>query len=205
MLPLLQHPGAVLHPGPAAGPWLLSPAPLPLHLATFHCQYGSQVTSLLQQPCKSGELWQAVSSLAALQEQYRELVEVGRGRVGAQQSYLSDSWEGLSLLQVQTLVFLIYCTLHYTPGDGAGEPELRPAAGPEGGCAEPGSGAPGCQQRGGVAGDAVPPVHLQAWREEEQEREEGTVQDWPGQSLRGWTWCWYRLGERSTPSSLSCP
>ena len=35
----------------------------------------------------------------------------------------------------------------------------------------------GCQQRGGVAGGAVPPVHLQAWREEEQEREEGYVQE----------------------------
>ena len=38
------------------------------------------------------------------------------------------------------------------PGDGAGEPELDPAAGPEGGCAEPGPGAPGSQRRGGVAG-----------------------------------------------------
>ena len=54
----------------------------PLHLATFHCQYGSQVASLLQHLCQGGELWQAVSSLAALQEQYRQLVEVGRGRVG---------------------------------------------------------------------------------------------------------------------------
>ena len=58
------------------------------------------------------------------------------------------------------------------------------------------------------SGEVVRPVMqylLSAWREEEQEREEGTVQDWPGQSLRGWTWCWYRLGERSTASSLSCP
>ena len=40
------------------------------------------------------------------------------------------------------------------PGDGAGEPELGPAAGPEGGCAEPGPGAPGSQRRvfGALAG-----------------------------------------------------
>ena len=29
----------------------------PLHLATFHCLYGSQVTSLLQQLYQGGELW----------------------------------------------------------------------------------------------------------------------------------------------------
>ena len=56
----------------------------PLHLATFHCLYGSQVTFLLQQLYQGGELWQAVSSLAALQEQYRGQVEVGRGRVGVE-------------------------------------------------------------------------------------------------------------------------
>ena len=27
----------------------------PLHLATFHCQYGSQVASLLQQLCQGGK------------------------------------------------------------------------------------------------------------------------------------------------------
>ena len=67
---------------PVAGPRLLPPAPLPLHLATFDCQHGSHVASLLQHLCQGGELWQAVSCLAALQEQYRQLVEVGRGRVG---------------------------------------------------------------------------------------------------------------------------
>ena len=79
---LSQHPGAVLHPGPAPEHRLLPPAPLPLHLAAFDCQHGSQVASLLQHLCQGGELWQAVSCLAALQEQYRQLVEVGRGRVG---------------------------------------------------------------------------------------------------------------------------
>ena len=65
---------------------------------------------------------------------------------------LADTAAWLLQPQVQTLIFLIYCTLHYMPGDGAGEPELDPAAGPEGGCAEPGPGAPGSQRRGGVAG-----------------------------------------------------
>ena len=66
----------MLHPGP-----LLSS---PLYLATFHCQYGSQVASLLQQLCQGGQVGQAVSSLAALQEQYREQVEEGRGKVGVE-------------------------------------------------------------------------------------------------------------------------
>ena len=89
---------------------------------------------------------------------------------------LSDSWEGLSLLQVPTLVFLIYCTLHYTPGDGAGEPELCPAAGPEGAVL---SLALGPRAASGEVLWPVVQCLLSAWREEEQEREEGKVQDWP--------------------------
>ena len=59
-------------------------SPLALYLATFHCQYRSQVASLLQQLCQGGQVGQAVSSLAALQEQYREQVEEGRGKVGVE-------------------------------------------------------------------------------------------------------------------------
>ena len=55
-----------------------------LHRATFHCQYGSQVASLLQQLCHGGQVGQVASSLAALQEQYREQVEEGRGKVGVE-------------------------------------------------------------------------------------------------------------------------
>ena len=55
-----------------------------MHLATFHCHYGSQVAFLLQQLYQGGELWQVVSSLAALQEQYRVQVEEGGGRVGVE-------------------------------------------------------------------------------------------------------------------------
>ena len=106
----------------------------------------------------------------------RSLAGAWQSDLRSQQSYLFDSWEGLSLLQVPTLVFLIYCTLHYTPGDGAGEPELCPAAGPEGAVLSLALGPRA------ASGDVLWPVVqclLSAWREEEQEREEGKVQDWP--------------------------
>ena len=126
------------------------------------------------------------------------LVSVREGGQGTAVSCVQEKTDHLQNLL--DLLKAADCSKDTKEPRGQGRKELETLL-----CAEPGSGAPGCQQRGGVAGGAVPPVHLQAWREEEQEREEGTVQDWPGQSLRGWTWCWYRLGERSTPSSLSCP
>jgi hypothetical protein len=52
--------------------------------ATFHCQYDSQVASFLQQLCQGAQVGQVVSSLVALQEQYRGQVGKGMGRVGVE-------------------------------------------------------------------------------------------------------------------------
>ena len=82
-LRLSQHPGAVLHPGPAPEHRLLSLALLP-PAPGYQYQYGSQVASLLQQLCQGAQVALVVSSLVALKKQYRGQVEEGRGRVGVE-------------------------------------------------------------------------------------------------------------------------
>ena len=79
-----QHPGAVLHPGPALGHRLLPPAllpPAPVHLPLPIRQPGGLPPTAALPGWQEG---QVVISLVALQEQYREQVEEGRGRVGVE-------------------------------------------------------------------------------------------------------------------------